>query len=220
MIRTYLRDGEPGAAGGGVDDPGQQDSGGDSTISRAEYEALAKRFEATKIQKKRLEEAQASIEQRKADEAKALDQRALEEAREYEKLKTQLQAEAAQAIRDRDSVRAEYEARFMVLRDGVVNDRVVNLFMSDLLACETSEESAIKWAEIKADPENAIFFAQQQATPEKTPPQAPPPGTAAAGRHTTGADLNARLKSTDLSVRRQAQDEAEALYQTTGKLPD
>lgn len=218
MIRTFLRDDEPGAEGGGTEDGGQQDSGADDMIPRGEFEQLRKRFDAMAANKRRLEDERASEAARKSEAAKALEQKALEDAREYEKLKAQLQADAAQAQRERDAVKAEYEARYLALKDGVVNDRVVNLFLSELQACETSEERALKWSEIKADPENAIFFAPAQAASSATPQQPAPPGNAAAGRAAASDSLDSRLKSTDKKIKEAANKELLA-KQLSGELP-
>ena len=112
----------------------------------------------------------------------------------------------------------------MVLKDGVVNDRVVDLFLKDLLECDGDEERAVKWAEIKADPQNAVFFTPPQTTEagQPKPPQTPPPGAPGAGRsHVKDWKQNELdKKSSDPEVRKQARKADLDYYKEHGVWPD
>ena len=91
-------------------------------------------------------------------------------------------------LADQGSDEAEYETKLLLTRDGITNERVARLFTSELQAIADEEERAARWAEIKADPENAIFFPSTDQAPTGKPTAPTPPGTAAAGRGNIGAE--------------------------------
>ena len=184
---NMFRDGEPEGASDPTPEAGQQDSGGDKDW-RAEFERLNKRFAAVTTQKQKLEQAQSEIAQAKAAEASNAEMKRLEEARDYEKARLIAEERATKAESDRDALRAEYETKLLLTRDGITNERVAKLFASELQAIADEDERSARWAEIKADPENAIFFPSPEQAPTGKPTAPTPPGTAAAGRGNTGAE--------------------------------
>lgn len=171
MSEAGTQAGDQGSSAG-TGDGGAPAAPAEPKISKEDLESHP-RFAAIKAEKKKLEDRLTKIEADIADKAKAAEDKALEDAKDFEALKTRWATEKTDLQKQHAREMALRDAKDSLRDAGASNPTFLKIMAAELATIEDAAERDARLKEIVSDKDNAAFFTGTSTTQPPSPDDPP-----------------------------------------------